>query len=89
MEASNRPDNVLSVPRWTVIIHGVQAVFAIIILGLDAYGIRWIAYNALIFSLVAVCRSLRNSRERSILTCPGYLDASFLCLHRWDLTLPP
>jgi len=48
------PAHVLPVPRWTLIIHLVQAVLAIIILGLSAYGIRWIAYNALIYALV-VC----------------------------------
>ena len=53
MEAP-RPSNVLPLPRWTIIIHGVQLLFAVVILGLDAYGIRWIPYNALIFSLVAV-----------------------------------
>ncbi|OAG10744.1 uncharacterized protein CC84DRAFT_1161604 [Paraphaeosphaeria sporulosa] len=42
------------VPRWTVAVHAVQILFAIIILGFDAYGIKYIAYNALIFSLV-VC----------------------------------
>lgn len=51
----NRPAHVLAVPKWTVIVHGAQMLLAVIILGLDAYGIRWIAYNALIFSLVAVC----------------------------------
>lgn len=51
-----RPGNVLPLPRWTIIIHGVQMLLAVIILGLDAYGIRWIPYNALIFSLVAVSR---------------------------------
>jgi hypothetical protein len=58
---NNRPANVLAVPKWTVIIHGVQMLLAIIILGLDAYGIRWIPYNALIFSLVAVSQSLTNT----------------------------
>jgi hypothetical protein len=42
------------VPRWTIAVHAVQLVFAIVVLGLDAYGIRYIPYNALIFSLV-VC----------------------------------
>ncbi|KAJ4357547.1 uncharacterized protein N0V89_002123 [Didymosphaeria variabile] len=42
------------VPRWTVAVHAVQILFAIVILGFDAYGIKYIAYNALIFSLV-VC----------------------------------
>jgi hypothetical protein len=48
------PPNVVRVPRWTLALHAIQFVFATVILGLDAYGISYIAYNALIFSLV-VC----------------------------------
>ncbi|CAI6335869.1 unnamed protein product [Periconia digitata] len=48
------PSNVVRVPRWTLALHAVQFVFAIIILGLSAYGISYVPYNALIFSLV-VC----------------------------------
>jgi hypothetical protein len=48
------PSNVLAVPRWLIIIHAVQFLFAIVVLGLDAYGIKYIPYNALIFSLVVV-----------------------------------
>jgi hypothetical protein len=48
------PAHVLALPKWVLAIHAVQAVFAIIILGLDAYGIHYIAYNALIYSLVVV-----------------------------------
>jgi hypothetical protein len=54
------PPNVIRVPRWTLALHVIQFVFAIIILGLDAYGIKWIPYNALIFSLVAVSFSFRH-----------------------------
>lgn len=54
MVGTEPPPHVVRVPRWTFAIHGVQALFAVIILGLDAYGIHWIAYNALIYSLVAV-----------------------------------
>jgi len=43
----------LPLPRWILGIHATQIVFAVVVLGLDAYGIRWISYNALIFSLVA------------------------------------
>jgi hypothetical protein len=49
----------LPLPRWTLAIHCVQILFAIIILGLDAYGIRWFAYNALIFSLVTVRAAIK------------------------------
>lgn len=42
----------LPLPRWTLAIHAVQILFAIVVLGLDAYGIHYIPYNALIFSLV-------------------------------------
>jgi hypothetical protein len=62
MTERTRPAHVLAVPQWTLIIHIVQAVVAIIILGLDAYGIRWIAYNALIFSLVVVSTIARFPR---------------------------
>ncbi|KAF2709676.1 hypothetical protein K504DRAFT_379328, partial [Pleomassaria siparia CBS 279.74] len=56
MSQRPRPAHVLAVPRWTLIIHVVQPVLAVAILGLDAYGIRWIPYNALIYSLVvAIC----------------------------------
>lgn len=51
---SEPPPNVIRVPRWTLALHAVQFVFAIVILGLSAYGISYIAYNALIFSLVVV-----------------------------------
>ncbi|KAF2747648.1 hypothetical protein M011DRAFT_50150 [Sporormia fimetaria CBS 119925] len=50
--------NVLPLPRWTLIVHGLQIILAIIILGLDAYGIHYIAYNALIFSLVTCILTL-------------------------------
>ncbi|KAF2789465.1 hypothetical protein K505DRAFT_253300 [Melanomma pulvis-pyrius CBS 109.77] len=52
MTERTRPAHVLPVPRWTLIFHIIQAVFAVIVLGLDAYGINYLAYNALIFSLV-------------------------------------
>ena len=58
MQAVDRP-HVLDTPRWTLIIHAIQAFLAIIILGLDAYGIRWISYNVLIYSLVVVSASLK------------------------------
>jgi hypothetical protein len=48
---------VLPLPRWILAVHFVQITFALIVLGLDAYGIRWISYNALIFSLVTVSAS--------------------------------
>lgn len=68
-----RPAHVLPVPKWTLIIHVVQAVFAVIILGLDAYGIKYIAYKALIFSLVvSLC---------TLAVC-AYLLVSQLFLHK-------
>jgi hypothetical protein len=88
------PPHVLRVPKWVLAIHAVQAVFAIIILGLDAYGIRWIAYNALIFSLVVVriplhASHLHRNNESSTnmpqcictLGVCAYLIASQLFLH--------
>lgn len=63
--AGGRPSHVLPVPRWTLIIHGAQMVLAIVILGLDAYGIRWFPYNVLIFSLVTVSLSSRTIEKTS------------------------
>lgn len=51
---ANPPPNVVRVPRWTIALHAVQFIFAIIVLGLSAYGIAYVPYNALIFSLVVV-----------------------------------
>jgi hypothetical protein len=67
------PAHVLALPKWVFAIHAAQAFFAIIILGLDAYGIHYIAYNALIYSLVVcIC---------TLLVC-AYLLASQLTLHK-------
>lgn len=54
------PSNVLPLPRWTLIIHAVQIFLAVLILGFDAYGIHYIPYNALIFSLVTVSAPLNS-----------------------------
>ncbi|KAF2738391.1 hypothetical protein EJ04DRAFT_549893 [Polyplosphaeria fusca] len=70
---SGRPANVLPLPRWTLIIHAVQVVLAIIILGLSAYGVHWIAYNALIFALV-VCICTFG--------CCAYIFVSSLFIHK-------
>ena len=48
------PAHVLAVPRWTLIIHIVQAALAIVILGLSAYGVHWFAYPALSYALAVV-----------------------------------
>ena len=37
-----------------VLLHSAQLLLAIIILGLDAYGIRYVAHDVLIYSLVTV-----------------------------------
>ncbi|PVI06594.1 hypothetical protein DM02DRAFT_667473 [Periconia macrospinosa] len=50
------PPNVVRVPRWTLALHAVQFVFAIIILGLSAYGVSYVPYARLAFSIVvAIC----------------------------------
>ncbi|KAF2659330.1 hypothetical protein K491DRAFT_712849 [Lophiostoma macrostomum CBS 122681] len=67
-----RPAHVLTVPRWTSVIYGLQILLAIIILGLDAYGIHWIPYDALIFSLVAALVTMLVS---------GYILLTSLSLH--------
>jgi hypothetical protein len=38
----------------TLIAHGAQIVLAITVLGLAAYGVNYISYNVLIYSLVVV-----------------------------------
>jgi hypothetical protein len=51
-QPGGQPANVLPLPRWTLIVHAVQLVLAVIVLGLAAYGVSLIAYYALIFSIV-------------------------------------
>ena len=36
------------------ILHGTQTFLALIVMGLDAYGIQYVAYNVSIYSLVVV-----------------------------------
>lgn len=38
----------------TLFVHVVQLVLAVVILGLDAYGVGYVAYNILIYSLIIV-----------------------------------
>ncbi|KAF2271444.1 uncharacterized protein EI97DRAFT_471219 [Westerdykella ornata] len=64
--------HLLPLPRWTVIVHSVQILVAILILALDAYGIHYIVYNALVFSLVTALLTL--------IIC-AYIIASTLSLH--------
>ncbi|KAF2815537.1 uncharacterized protein BDZ99DRAFT_198134 [Mytilinidion resinicola] len=47
-------EHIIAVPKWTLALRIVSLVLAVIILGLNAYGIRWWAFDKLIFSLV-VC----------------------------------
>lgn len=42
----------------TILTHVAQIVLAIAVLGLAAYGVDYISYNVLIYSLVVVSRSL-------------------------------
>lgn len=51
------PSDVLPLPRWTIIIHVAQFLLAVAVLGLSAYGVHYIPYNALIFALVTVSTS--------------------------------
>jgi len=43
---------VLPLPRWTLIVHAIMILVSVIVLGLSAYGVHYISYNALIFALV-------------------------------------
>ena len=38
----------------TLFVHVVQLVLAVVVLGLDAYGVGYMAYNILIYSLIIV-----------------------------------
>ena len=50
--------HIVAVPRWTLGLHIAQLVLAIIILGLNAYGISFNPYNDLIYSLVVVSHQI-------------------------------
>jgi len=45
-------EHIIEVPKWTLILRIASLVLAIIILGLDSYGIHYYAFDKLIFSLV-------------------------------------
>lgn len=67
-ETANRATPELSGSYFpTLWAHTLQLVFAIIVLGLDVYGVRFIAYSTLTFSLVIVGKSCLV-RENSPLT---------------------
>jgi hypothetical protein len=38
-----------------LLLHSVQLILAAVVAGLDSYGIRYVPYNALIYSLAVVC----------------------------------
>lgn len=73
---------------WVLIVHAVQVVFAIIVLGLSAYGVHWVPYNALIFALVVcictfgVCAYLLVSQ---LVLHSLYNVYAALILHLWML----
>ncbi|ORY05264.1 hypothetical protein BCR34DRAFT_604552 [Clohesyomyces aquaticus] len=80
------PPHVLPLPRWTLVLHGAQIGLAIIILGLDAYGIRWIDYNALIYSLVCALCTLVVAIYMGVSTLfahKAYNFWAFLALNIW------
>jgi hypothetical protein len=45
------PSNHLS---FVVSVHAAQLLFAVILLGIDAYGIRFVAYSGLVYALFVV-----------------------------------
>jgi hypothetical protein len=79
----------LPVPRWTIFVHAAQMLLAIVILGFDAYGISFIGYYALIFSLIVVRHFSQVPIQFSVLTSPVPSDALYLRLYHWDLALRP
>jgi hypothetical protein len=50
----SRSGQVIPLPKWVLIIRGFQLLLAVIILGVSAYGIYWVAFN--------VCSSLKKTR---------------------------
>lgn len=82
-------EHLLPLPRWTIIVHSVQILVAVLILGLDAYGIKYIPYNALIFSLVTVRMYFSSSTEIRIDTFLGHPDSHHLCIHNNKHPRPP
>jgi len=42
---------VLVVPKWVIILRGIQLFLATVVLGLSAYGVHWIAFNAWGFAI--------------------------------------
>ncbi|KAF2467262.1 uncharacterized protein BDR25DRAFT_345026 [Lindgomyces ingoldianus] len=84
--ADELPPHVLPVPRFTLAIHAVQILLAIIILGLDAYGIRWIQYNALIYSLVCTLCTIIVAIymiASQVFVHQAYNKWAFLALNIW------
>ncbi|KAG9242779.1 hypothetical protein BJ878DRAFT_154057 [Calycina marina] len=43
--------HVVTLPKWIFVIRIIQAVLAIVVLGLSAYGIYWVPYNSWCFAL--------------------------------------
>lgn len=41
----SRSANVIVLPKWVLIVRAFQLLLSIIILGISAYGIYWIAFN--------------------------------------------
>ncbi|TVY32472.1 hypothetical protein LSUB1_G007870 [Lachnellula subtilissima] len=43
--------NVIVVPKWIIILRGIQILLAVIILGISAYGTYWIHFNSWAFAI--------------------------------------
>lgn len=85
---TERPAHVLNVPRWTLGLHIAQIALAIIILGLNAYGVHWIAYNWLVYSMVVCLCTLGVAiymLVSSLYVHKSYNYWAFLALHLWML----
>jgi len=42
---------ILEVPKWLPILRGIQLLLSVIVLGLSAYGVYWVAFNAFGFAI--------------------------------------
>lgn len=69
-------DDVVAVPTWTFGLRIAQIFPAIIVLGLNGFGVSFYSYNVLIFSIVNVCPTRTYHASFSHIAHSPLLDAS-------------
>lgn len=58
---------VLTLPKWVLVLRGLQILFAVIILGFSAYGVYWIAFNVSRYSIQSYFDSFNLTNNVSVL----------------------